>query len=209
MIRQGIPRNTWIMVGVFFLLLLVFFALQRTGGGAPAEQVDFPTPEIVPPLFDFDASTVTRIRIANLDGQAVEFAREGEVWLLKQPAAPAEETDITRIEGLIAAFAGLRPVAGFTIDAPLSAIGLQFPPYSLTLTLPGGETHVLAIGDAAVTGTGYYVSLDGGPVQLATKSVLDQFIGLLDSPPLLPTPIPEPTEPITGTLELTPTGEAP
>lgn len=190
-----IKRNTQIMLGVFALLLIVFLVVRNAAETGEGETEDLPTPVVPALLFDFDPADVTGIRIENLDGQAVQVRQEGEVWLLVQPPAPAEQTDLTRIENLVAALGALQLVTQADLEAPLNVVGLEFAPYLLTLTLADGTVHEVAIGDASVTGTGYYISVDGGLPQLATKSVLDQFIGLLDSPPLLPTPIPElPTE---------------
>ncbi len=188
-------RPTQIVLGVFAVLLIVLLVLRGRSGDEETPPADLPTQPAVSLLFDFAPEDVAAVRIANIDGQAVEFRHEGEVWLLVRPPAPAEETDITRISGLVAQFTALRLVTETSLDAPLSALGLQFPPYRLTVTLVDGTVHNLAIGDPSVTNTGYYVTLDGGVPRLVTKSVLDGFIGLLESPPLLPTPFPEAPEP--------------
>ena len=183
-----IKRSTWIMLGVFALLLAVVLLVQRIG--PQDELADIPTEAVRPNVYDFTVEEIALLRIANLDGKAVEIERLGEVWIMTQPAAPAEQVDQTRLAGLLAQLLTLRLVTENVINAPLQALQLDPAPYVLTVTLVSSESYVLDIGDNAVTNTGYYVSLNGQAPQLAGKSVLDQFIGLLDSPPYLPTPVP-------------------
>lgn len=184
-----IRRSTWILLGVFVLLLGLLYFLQQDGAGAPDEAA-LPTSAVMPNLFAFSMDEITGFRIANLDGLAVEAEKAGDVWQLVQPQAAAELVDQSRIEGLLAQLTGVRLLTDADINASLSALKLQYPPHRLTITLAGGGTVVVAIGDTSVTNTGYYVSVDGGEPRLVSKMALDSFLGLLEAPPLLPTPVP-------------------
>ena len=117
----------------------------------------------------------------------------------------AELVDQSRIEGLLAQLTSVRMVTEADINASLSALQLDNPQHRFLVTLSGGETVELAIGGSSPTNTGYYVSLDGGTPRLVSRTALDSFIGLLDSPPLLPTPVPvEDTAPDSAETEVTP-----
>lgn len=186
-----IRRNTWVLLGIFALLLVVTFVLQQTGAGEP-DAADVPTSAVRPNLFTFTADQVVSVRIENLDGVAVEAEKSGDVWLLVQPEAAADLVDQSRIEGLLGQLAAVRVLTDSAINGSLSALQLQYPPHQLTVRLSSGEERVLAIGESSIANTGYYVSLDGAAPQLVSKSALDSFIELLDSPPLLPTPVPTP-----------------
>jgi len=199
-----IRRNTWILLAVFVLLLAVLFILQQQGEESPDEAA-VPTTVVRSNLFSFSIDEVTGFRIESQEGLVVEAEKAGEVWQLVQPETGAGEVDQTRVEGLIAQLASIRLLTEGDIIASLSDLQLQSPPYRLAVGLAGGERVDLAIGSSSVTNTGYYVSLDGGPPSLVSKSVLDSFIGLLDTPPLLPTPIPSDGElPESGSPEVTP-----
>jgi hypothetical protein len=204
-----LKRNTQILLGVFAVFLVVLLIIRNLPEEEAPEVVeDFPTEVVMPSLFDFEAADVAGVRIENVEGGAVQFVREGEGWVVIQPPAAPEEVDTMRIESLVSQLSFLRLVTETVLDSPLSALGLDVPDYILNIFLASGAEHELQIGDASIAGTGYYVSVDGAPPQLVTKSILDTFITLFDNPPLLPTPIPtlEPAGTITDTATLEPEG---
>lgn len=184
-----IKRNTWIMIGVFAVLLTLTLVFQ-SGGGDADPAADLPTQVVRPLVFNVEMTDITGLRIENLDGQAVEVKKLGDVWALVQPAAEAELVDQSRIEGLLAQLAAMPFLTESRINAPDSALQLEFAPYVLTLTMVSGDSVSLKIGKAAPTGTGYYVAFDDRVPRIASKNPLDQAIRLLEMPPLLPTPLP-------------------
>jgi hypothetical protein len=186
-----IKRNTLIMLGVFALLVVVLVVLRNLPDDATAEiPEDVPTQAVLPTLFDFAAADVAGVRIENVEGQAVHFVREGEGWAMIQPPAEPEEVDVIRLESLVSQLAFLRLVTETVLETDLAGLGLESPSYTLNIFLVSGEEHELLIGNSSITGTGYYVSVDGDPPQLVTKSILDTYITLFENPPLIPTPIP-------------------
>jgi hypothetical protein len=186
-----LKRNTLILLGVFATLVIVLLVLRNLPEDETPETVeDFPTEAVMPPLFEFEAADVSGVRIERAEGDAVQFTREGEGWSLIQPPAEPEEVDAARIESLVSQLTFLRLVTETVLDTPLSALGLEVPDYTLFVFLSSGVEHEIRIGDASIAGTGYYVSVDGAPAQLVTKSILDTFITLFENPPLVPTPIP-------------------
>ena len=185
-----VRRNTLILVGVFVALVLVLVFLQRSAGEETPDLADFPTSAPIVTLFDFGSQTVVGLRVRNLDGNEVALQLEDEQWRLE--SAAAEETDSQRVANAVAQIASMRVLNDAPIQASLATIGLEFPRYDVFLTLSDAGLHEIAVGQASVTNTGYYVIVDGGAPQLVTKSTLDQLIGLLNDPPLLPTPMPEP-----------------
>ncbi|HUF40187.1 MAG TPA: hypothetical protein VMN57_16815 [Anaerolineales bacterium] len=204
-----IKRNTLILLGVFALLLVVMIVLQRLPEEEPAETLeDIPTQAVLPALFAFEPADVAGVRIENAEGQVIHFAREGEGWITIEPPAVPEEVDAIRLESLVSQLTFLRLVTETVLEVDLAALGLETPGYTLLITLVSGEEHELLVGDASIAGTGYYVSVDGAPPQLVSKSILDTFITLFDNPPLLPTPIPTLDESgtITDTATLEPEG---
>jgi hypothetical protein len=204
-----LKRNTQILLGVFALLVVVLLVLRRLPEDETPETVEeIPTVAVLPTLFDFEAADVAGVRIENAEGEAIQFAREGEGWIVILPPVEADQVDAIRIESLVSQLTFLRLITETTLDAPLSALGLEAPEYTLHIFLESGTEIELRIGDVSIAGTGYYVSVDGAVPQLVTKSILDTFINLFENPPLLPTPIPtlDDTGTITDTATLEPEG---
>ena len=186
-----IKRNTQILLGVFALLLVALFVVRNLPDDAEDTPVDdFPTQAVLPTLFEFGVEEVAGFRIENAEGQAVEMEYADEAWVMIEPEAAAADVDQIRAAGLVPQLTILRLVTESPLESPLDVLGLAAPAYTLTIRLTSGESHVLAIGAASITNTGYYVSLDGEAPKLVTKSALDQFINLIETPPLAPTPLP-------------------
>jgi len=66
----------------------------------------------------------------------------------------------------------------------------------MTITFDSAKTHKVSIGSVNPIQTGYYVQVDGGPVEVADKSGIDSLVGMLTAPPYLAT--------LTPTITLTP-----
>jgi hypothetical protein len=192
-------RNTQIILGVFLVLLLAMLWINRLPQDEAAVEDDFPT---VPPsvaLFPFGIEDVIGLEVRTLGGKTVSVARQGDSWTSITPSATISETDTLRLNNVVSQIALIKVMNANPLDLALESVGLDAPPYAITLTLADGTLTVMEIGDASITGTGYYVSVDGAPPQLVTKIAVDQALDMLNSPPLIPTPIIIPTEPITGT----------
>ncbi len=184
-----IKRNTWIMIGVLGLLLVATYLLQQSGNQAdPA--ADLPTQPVSPLVFDLEMTEITGLRIANLDGQSVSLQKTGDVWVLAEPQAEADQVDQGRIEGLLAQLAAMRYLTEARINAPIEALQLEFAPHVLTVTTSSGESLVMKIGEVAPTQSGYYIAFEDNVPRLVARNPLDQAISFLANPPLLPTPIP-------------------
>jgi hypothetical protein len=66
-------------------------------------------------------------------------------------------------------------------------VGLTQPTYTMTVTFDSAKTHKVLIGSVNPIQTGYYVQVDGGPVEVADKSGIDSLVGMLTAPPYLST----------------------
>jgi len=99
------------------------------------------------------------------------------------------------------------PLDTFASPPPLDVIGLEPPHYALTLTLEDGSEHEVLIGTRTVTGSGYYLQVDGGPVAVVNQFTVNAVIDLLEKPPLAPTPTPEPSATLQPAATEEPAGE--
>ncbi len=89
-----IRRTTWIILGVFIVLLGLAWYLQRNKPAAAVQTT--PTPERQY-LFDIQESNIKKLEIANNQGQRVVLGRDASgVWSLQDPKVDA--TDVAQAE---------------------------------------------------------------------------------------------------------------
>jgi hypothetical protein len=211
-----IKRNTWILLAVFIVLLGAVVILQRSGqleAQPDATEQATTTPQVM--LFP-DVQTVESIRslkIESLQGEGIGFERDASgAWALTEPISDTVQApvDSTQLDGTLGALPGLSVVSALETTLDLNVIGLEAPAYTLSLELADSNRHVLLVGSATPTGTGYYVRLDGAPPVVVNKFSVDSILELVKTPPLLPTPTPVPgTTPEAGPTTPTPEPGAP
>lgn len=183
-----IRRNTWILLAAFAVLLAAAVYLQRSGGlGADAGEAT-PTVE-EQQLLDVDAAEIRSFQIEDAQGKAVAVERDPQgAWALTEPQA--ETTDTTKVDSVIASLASLGVLNTLETDLALDVVGLTNPAYTLEIGLTDGRQHVIEVGEATPTGTGYYARLDGGSPLVVSKFVVDSAAELLTTPPMIATETP-------------------
>ncbi len=183
-----IRRSTWIMLGIFGLVLVVALFIQRTQQQADDEAT--PTPGLTY-LFDVQESTIIALRITGADEVSVAVQRNEEGnWVLLE--AENEQADQDRIGSAISQAETLRVLTTLEEEPDLDVIGLDHPQYRVSITLADGGIQVAVIGRETPTGSGYYARLEGNPLQVVNKSSVDSLLEILTDPPIAPTPTPEP-----------------
>jgi hypothetical protein len=203
-----IRRSTWILVGLFVVVLAVALYLQRSGRQAEAQATHTPG---IAYLFEDLGGEVQRLRIAAAGGDTVEVAGGAEgSWTLVESAGL--QADEARIDSAVSQLQNLRIVSELENPPPVGEVSLDPPAYRLAVTTADGREHVAFIGDLTPIESGYYAHRDGGPVVVVSKFPVDSLLGLLETPPVVtetPTATPEaegtgtPEEP--GLEERTPT----
>lgn len=181
-----IRRNTWVLLGVFVILLAGAIYLQRSGGLKPAAGTETPTPA-EKPLLDIQAEAIRTLKIENAQGQVVTVERQadGTTWKIVQPQT--EAADANKIEPAISSLVGLGALNPLETTVDLKVIGLESPADTITIGLSDGGQHVLLIGTETPITTGYYARLDGGAPLVISKFSVDSVLGLLQNPPTLAT----------------------
>jgi hypothetical protein len=184
-----IRRNTWILLIILVLLIgaaLYFNNQKKTSAGSvtltPANTF----------LFSSQDGRPTDIKIQDTTGHSVEIARNATgSWVLKAPTADAANQD--QAESAATQLTSLNMLGNIQIG--LDVVGLDQPTYTVTVTFGSGKTHKVLIGSVNPIQTGYYVQVDGGPVEVADKSGIDSLVGMLTAPPYLSTLTPTTTPP--------------
>jgi hypothetical protein len=184
---------------VLVIAVAVFINQKKEADAAAAT----PTAET---SFVFTAAdgTPSGIKIEPAQGDAVELQRDDKnAWGLTLPLkaeanqsmAEAAATQLTSIS-----------IVNPKIDGNTADFGLDTPSYVITVTFAGGKTHILEIGDSAVTNNGYYARLDKGDIMLVSLSGIDALTQMTFSPPYLNTPTPTALPP---TMTPVPVSETP
>jgi hypothetical protein len=182
-----IRRNTWVALVVFALLIAVLVFWQRAQENKPPE----PSPTTSETnLLDLDADIVG-MRLEKVGERVVELQRgDQDTWELTWPAG--EATDVGTVESAVTQLLSLRTLSTMQQVPDLKAIGLDPPVYRVLLTLSDGREITINVGDATPTGSGYYVLVSGRPLYVVNRYGMETFLGLVDSPPIQPTPTPDP-----------------
>jgi hypothetical protein len=189
-----IRRSTWILVGLFVILLVVALYLQRSGQLSEAQTT--PTQGIAY-LFDDLEGDVQHLLISAASGEnlEVEGGPEGS-WALVEPAGG--QADEARIDSAVSQVQNLSIISELENPPALDQVSLDPPAYRMTITTADGQEYVAFIGDVTPIESGYYARRDGGPVVVVSKAAVDSLIGLVEMPPVV-TETPVPTGEIGGT----------
>ncbi|HWQ84794.1 MAG TPA: DUF4340 domain-containing protein [Anaerolineales bacterium] len=178
-----IRRNTLILVGVFLLALAGYVLLNRQQEQAAAQIT--PT-AATQPLFEFEASELTGIQVADSSGREVRLEMMSGAWVLVDPTA--EATDTERVTSLATQIASLTARSLIENPPAASAMGLEPPAYTVRLQLGDGSRLTLEVGAETPTQSGYYVRLADGRVAVVSTFSVDGITAVLDSPPVYLTP---------------------
>ena len=185
-----IRRNTWIFLVVLVVLVGAAFYFNRQKSIAANAATSTPAQTF---LFTSHDGNPTDIKIEDTTGHSVEVTRNSAgTWVLKAPTAAAANQ--SQAEAAATQLTSLNMLGNIQIG--LADVGLDKPTYTLTVTFDSAKTHKVLIGSLNPIQTGYYVQVDGGPVQVADKSGIDSLVGMLTAPPYLDT--------LTPTVTLTP-----
>jgi hypothetical protein len=189
MIRTG----TWIVLGLFVVLLAFAVWSSRTEQATPAGLETTPTLE---PLWSVASEDIARIRVEDLRaGSVVEAQRDPDLgWELLQPeTGPADSARLERAASWLAL-----PVPKSSLlvaEEDLPTFGLSDPSSRVTAVLEDGTELSFEVGAEAPTGTLTYIRFPGRDgVLVLSKYGLSEVLGLLDPLPVAPTPTAEATQ---------------
>ncbi len=193
-----VRRSTWIVLGVFALLVGFAFIFQRYQANK-ADNTATATPTIAAvKLYDVTSTQVNEINIAAASGDKIDLYRVPETsnWAITK--VPVDQADSSQIDSISKQLLLLQVQETITQSLSLDSIGLVTPAYTITMTTTDGKRIITEIGSPNALGDGYYVRVDSNQVVLVDKVVMDEVINFIIKPPLLPTATPEVTQ--TGTV---------
>ncbi|MEO5886917.1 MAG: hypothetical protein ABIQ77_04560 [Anaerolineales bacterium] len=147
-------------------------------------------------LFTAEEGLPTSIRIESQTGDIVEVARNAEnAWALILPSeATADQASAEAAASQVTTMQILDRLPDIDPDI----VGLTDPEYILVVKFTNSVERNVKIGVITPTESGYYVQNTDGETVIVSKSSVDALLGLLNNPPYLETPTPNPitlTEP--------------
>jgi hypothetical protein len=176
-------RSTGILLVVFALLAgyVYFFEIKKPLRQAPVDKSTW--------VLTLALDDVQQLTVANL-GRSAAFVKSDGVWHIG--ASNGEEADSTRLESVLLSLVDLQATRALTQSLEsLATYGLESPAMTVALGLINGGQETLLFGDRNPGGTQYYVLHKGSdPVFLVYAALADDLRGLVDNPPLKPTPLP-------------------
>jgi hypothetical protein len=142
-------------------------------------------------VWTITADQITGLQITETaTGHQVAVSKTGPTqWQVTKP--DSKPADSSQLDNLTTTLATLSFMSNITSTTDLAPFGLVNPAYTLEITRSTGGSLKAYIGDKIPTGNGYYLLRDGDKNPLAvSEASLSPVIGLLASPPYMPTPTP-------------------
>jgi hypothetical protein len=184
-VKIMIRRSTWIIFGIFLLLVASTLIWQRYRKEVQAKVTPTAEQEMLLNL----TSKVTDLRIEGVESQIVEIVRDEQgQWKLSVPEGHESETNTESVEAAVSQLSNLSILSSFEQGLDLGGAGLVVPSYRITIGLEDGQKIVVNVGKETTTGSGYYVLLGEKGVYVVSKYSIDSIIELLQNPPIKPTP---------------------
>ena len=185
-------RNTLILLIIFALLggYVYFFELNQE-----TTQEESNATDTTLQVLDITADDVLTLEVHMTKGQARLVRDEmGGSWRIEEPVQDAG--DDPRINRIVSSLASLRATRTITQTESLNLadFGLAQPTWTITLTLTGGNSEKLVVGDKNPQQSSYYVQHEGdSAIYLVPAYKMDNTEELITNPPIKPTPTPTPT----------------
>ena len=194
-----VRRSTWIILGVFFVILAAYLVYRQASQNQPEESTavavdEFLEQEPTQKLFGMPPDDyVLGLRVEDTNEGVLEISRasEEENWVFSEINDDADQDTIDRVMNQIISLEVDETLDG-NID--LSLVGLEEPSHTLQLFISNGGIFTLYVGNVTITDTSYYVRLPGDPPVVVNKFPLDTVISWLSNPPIQETPTSTPED---------------
>lgn len=197
-----IKRPTWVMVIVLALLAGLVYYVRAVPDNFIQQALDAgktPTTSAAPAggtLISAADGPLKGVSIVSADGHSVALKKGTTDWTLSVDGQSPVTADSAAAEQAASQALGLL-LAVPEIPVPtsgLSAFGLDKPAYIYEVILASDKTASFKIGNATITGDGYYLQKEDGTVAAVNKFTMDALLNMLQQPPYPTTPTPTPAE---------------
>ncbi len=174
-----ISRTTWILLGLFIILLAGTWLWQRRE--IPVDEGE-PTPTPMPMLFELVPEQVRDIRIESVQGDHILLSRLGASWITTEPER--QNLDEQIMVGKLNQLVLLRALNKLSVPPSEDQLGLDKPAYTITITDDDSKDYILEVGVQTPTQSGYYVRMDESIYVISSLNI-DELVDLLDNPPIV------------------------
>jgi hypothetical protein len=181
-----IRKQTWLLVGIFALLLGLAFYLRQNPLVNSASITPTPTDPVVM-LAGWQSGDITWIEYKNSQESVIELTRnELGAWVLG--AEDPQTAEAGKAEQIRSQIANIRVMSYMDPGYDLEALGLKTPERILSIRDAQGRKVEMHFGRLTPTGTGYYVQVDGQAPHIVSKYGADAIFDLLKKELLVPVP---------------------
>jgi hypothetical protein len=187
-----IRKQTWILLGVFVILIGLAFYLQKNPLKNSAALTPSPTAS-VSILKDWTSADIIQIDYQDSQGAILHLKQvTSGNWSLEPEGKPVE---LGKVEEIRTQILDTQVVTFLDTGADLASIGVNAPLETITLTNTKGDKAVIQIGAKTPIATGYYIRINQNtPVVVnnySIESILDalktaNLLGLTPTPELTP-----------------------
>lgn len=196
-------KSTWIMVGIFAVLLAGFLLYPKI---APSQEEEPAEPTATPrSLQSLDDQALASITYIGVDGETVKLEKvESLTWAVT--THPKGRVTAGNVEEILSNLSNLQITANITEISDLSEIGLEDPHQSISFIFEDGAEYTLTFGDLTVLEDGYYAQINGEEIVVLPNGSVDQLASLFEM--ITQPPTPTPTAAPSATPTPSPTAES-
>jgi len=194
-------NNTWIILGVFIIVLVGFLLLQNVE--IDSTETPEPTSTPAPALRSFDDQDLKAIVLEKSGSQTIKLEKIDTLeWIIT--THPDGQVTAGNVEEILSYLSNLELISILSSTPSLEEIGLDEPVNTLRFEYEDGTSYTITIGMVTTLNDGYYAQVDDYEMAVVLPLYnIDLVISLMNNATLPPTPTP--TVEATESTEITTT----
>jgi len=194
-------NNTWIILGVFIVVLVGFLLLQNVE--IDSTETPEPTSTPAPALRSFDDQDLKAIVLEKSGSQTIKLEKIDTLeWIIT--THPDGQVTAGNVEEILSYLSNLELISILSSTPSLEEIGLDEPVNTLRFEYEDGTSYTITIGMVTTLNDGYYAQVDDYEMAVVLPLYnIDLVISLMNNATLPPTPTP--TVEATESTEITTT----
>jgi hypothetical protein len=183
-----IRRNTWVLLGIFGILVAVVLVIPRWEQANPQATPTAAAPQAN--LLPAVQGKPVEIQVVSREGKSLTITTTDQTnWTVKEPGGLEYNAD--KVNGAGNGLGSAVILNDLPQQPPADAMGLTNPTATIVVKVQNGAQKTIKVGNVTPAGSGYYVQMDANRAVIINKSVVDDLVSLLTSgtPPVTPTPL--------------------